>query len=115
MRLRLRPVKNIIFITKIRLKSRQKNRTEKILKRNHILRDHTQTHTYLRACVLMSRIENPYLVCSIAANTATTNEIPAVIGSFDASFENLIKNPDLTTMTDQRASYRPDSDYNGSE
>lgn len=124
----------------------------------------------------MSRIENPYLVCSIAANTATeinsynpnnvlskyqvafstdafngrmNKKTPQairqqqraqnrknarnnrgeqkislgspefannnyVINSCDSSFDDLIKNPDFSKITDQRACFKLDSDYNGS-
>ena len=122
----------------------------------------------------MSRIENPYLVCSIAANTATEinsynpNNVLSkyqvafstdafngrmnkknpqairqqqraqnrknarnnrgeqkislgspefannVIKSFDASFDDLIESPDLSRITDQRASFKLHSEYKGS-
>ena len=70
----------------------------------------------------MSRTENPYLVYSIAANTATPNKnlqliIPAHTEannvSFDASFDDIVEDPDLTKTKNQRARYLPAPNRNG--
>lgn len=68
---------------------------------------------YLRFYVLMSHTENPYLVCSTAAKQRTPITIDINPKSFDASFEDMIKDPNVNIDEDQEAVYKPGGDYVG--
>jgi len=72
---------------------------------------------YLRLHVLMTHIQNPYLLCSTAVKQRPSikieNNPDATSKSFDACFEDIIEEPNVNIDEDQRAVYKTGGKYVG--